>query len=138
MKDDTDKFVVAFEEQGWHKSFELFEEYYKQQTNNERNVIVAALNDQVCGYVTLLDKTNTGPFSTESIPEIVDLNVLIKYQKKGIGNKLMDVAETLAKQKSDLVSLAVGHKECISSVDMYQMAQVLGIEGNNWSNIQIV
>ncbi|MEY8749696.1 GNAT family N-acetyltransferase [Alkalicoccobacillus gibsonii] len=107
-EDDIEKFVVAFKEQGWQKPCELFEEYYKQQTHNERKVIVAALNNQICGYVTLLDKTITGPFATKSIPEIVDLNVLIKYQKKGIGNKMMDVAETLAKQKSDLVSLAVG------------------------------
>lgn len=43
-----------------------------------------------------------------NIPEIVDLNVLIKFQQNGIGNKLMDVAEMLSKEKCDSVSLAVG------------------------------
>jgi ribosomal protein S18 acetylase RimI-like enzyme len=42
------------------------------------------------------------------MPDIRDFNVLIKYQKKGIGNKILDVAEELAANFNDSVSLAVG------------------------------
>lgn len=105
---DIKNFADAFEEQNWQKPPELFESYLNQQSKNELEVIVAELNNQVAGYVTLLANTNTGPYASKNIPEIVDLNVLIKFQKNGIGNKMMDVAEMLAKEKCHLVSLAVG------------------------------
>lgn len=34
--------------------------------------------------------------------------MIIKYQKRGIGNKILEVAEKLAKQYAGLVSLSVG------------------------------
>ena len=108
VKSDIEKFVNEFAEQGWHKSYELFNGYYNQQEKNEKLVIVAETSGDVCGYVTLLPYTKVGPFAYRNIPEIVDFNVLIKYQNKGIGNKIMDIAENLAKEKSDYVSLAVG------------------------------
>lgn len=108
VKSDVEKFVNAFAEQGWNKSYELFNEYYNQQEKNEKSVIVAEICGHVCGYVTLLPYTKVGPFAFRKIPEIVDFNVLIKYQKRGIGNKILDIAENLAKEKSDYVSLAVG------------------------------
>lgn len=108
VKSDIEKFVNGFTEQGWHKSYELFDEYYKQHEKNEKLVIVAEICGDVCGYVTLLPYTKVGPFAYRNIPEIVDFNVLIKYQKRGIGNKIMDIAENLAKEKSDYVSLGAG------------------------------
>lgn len=108
MKSDVEKFVNGFVEQGWHKSRELFDMYYNQQENNEKLVIVAEICGEVSGYVTLLPDTKVGPFAYKNIPEIVDFNVLIKYQKRGIGNKIMDIEENLAKQKCDCVSLSVG------------------------------
>lgn len=108
MKIDIEKFVDGFAEQNWHKSYELFNKYYNRQNNNEISVIIAETNGHVAGYVILFPNTNVGPFANKNIPEIVDFNVLIKYQKKGIGNKIMDVAENLAKEKSDYVSLSVG------------------------------
>lgn len=64
--------------------------------------------------MTLLPRTVVRPFAGKNIPELVNLNVLMNYQNKGIGNQMMDVVESLAKEKSDFVSLAVGlHKECM-------------------------
>lgn len=108
LKSDIDKLVRGFLEQNWHKPFELFNDYYNQQENNERVVIIAEVNDEVAGYVTLLSSAKDGPFADSKIPEIVDFNVLIKYQKRGIGNKIMDVVETIAKEKCEYVSLSVG------------------------------
>jgi GNAT superfamily N-acetyltransferase len=108
IKSDIDKFVYGFKEQNWNKSHELFNNYYNEQENKEKVVIIAALNSQIAGYVTLLPYAKDGPFAYKNIPEIVDFNVLIKYQKRGIGSKIMDVAESLAKEKSDYVSLSVG------------------------------
>lgn len=108
IESDKKELVDAFNEQGWQKPLQLFEGYFKQQNSGELKVIVAEINNHLSGYVTLAEKAKTGPFASKSIPEIVDLNVLIKYQKKGIGNKMMDVAESLAKEKDELISLAVG------------------------------
>lgn len=108
FKGDIEKLVNGFLEQGWHKSYELFSEYFNQQENNEKLVIVAEIDGNVSGYVTLLQNAKHGPFADKHIPEIADFNVLIKYQRKGIGNKIMDVAENVAKENSDIVCLGVG------------------------------
>ena len=41
-------------------------------------------------------------------PEIVDFGVLEKYRRRGIGNKLMDIAEKIAFEYSNIVYLGVG------------------------------
>lgn len=108
IKSDIESFVRGFAEQGWNKTKEQFDAYFNQQENNEKKVFVAEINGYVAGYVTLLPFAQTGPFARRGIPEIVDFNVLIKYQKLGIGNKIMDVVESLAKEECDYVSLSVG------------------------------
>ena len=105
---DIEQFVLGFKEQGWHKPFELFSNYYIEQEKNQRFVIVSEMDGKVSGYITLLPNTNVGPFAGKNIPEIVDFNVLIKYQRNGIGNKMMDITESLAKERSEYVSLSVG------------------------------
>lgn len=34
LESDIERFVNGFLEQGWHKSYKLFNEYYNQQENN--------------------------------------------------------------------------------------------------------
>lgn len=108
LRTDIEALFKGFAEQGWSKPQEQFSEYYSQQENHEKLVVVAEWNGHVAGYVTLLPTTEIGPFTHQNIPEIVDFNVLIKYQNKGIGNKIMDITENLAKAKSNTVSLCVG------------------------------
>ena len=53
-------------------------------------------------------------------PEIVDFGVLEKYQKRGIGSKLMDAAERIASEYADMVYLGVGlHRGYGSAQRMY-------------------
>lgn len=105
---DCDIILENFKEQGWNKDIEVLNNYYKEQKIGQRGVIVAQVDDDIAGYITLVSEAKDGPFSNKNIPEIVDFNVFIKYQKKGIGNKLMDVVENLAKKISNKVSLGVG------------------------------
>jgi GNAT superfamily N-acetyltransferase len=105
---DIERLTHGFAEQGWNKPQEQFRDYYTQQENKERLVIIAELNGDIAGYVTLLPYAETGPYANRNIPEIVDFNVLIKYQKRGIGNTILDIAESLAEDKSNYVSLSVG------------------------------
>lgn len=120
VKGDIEKLCQGFTAQGWNKPQEQFEHYYNQQESNARYVIVAELYGNVAGYVTLLPNTETGPYAFKNIPEVVDFNVLIKYQNKGIGNKILDITEKLAKNVSDHISLSVGlHSGYGSAQRMY-------------------
>jgi len=47
-------------------------------------------------------------FREAGIPEIADFNVLIKYQRKGIGTRLMDEAERRIAQRSSIAGIGVG------------------------------
>lgn len=47
-------------------------------------------------------------FKANHIPEINDFTVLIQYQRMGIGNKLMDQAEEIIKERSDYAGVGVG------------------------------
>ncbi len=108
IKSDIERFVRSFAKQGWNKTQEQFENYYTQQENKEKKVVVAEYNGNLAGYVTMLPCALTGPFANKKIPEIVDFNVLIEFQKRGIGNRIMDIVESLAKEDSNYVSLSVG------------------------------
>ena len=49
-----------------------------------------------------------GALGGKGYPEIVDFNVLEKFRNKGVGTKLMDIAEQIAAEYSDTVYLGVG------------------------------
>ena len=60
------------------------------------------------GYVLLLPQDAHGPFAGRAIPVISDFNVLEKYQRAGIGSRLLDAAESAAAEIADEVCLGVG------------------------------
>ena len=108
MFSDINIIFNNFKEQLWNKPKEQFENYYKDQELKKLEVIVANLDNDVAGYLILNTKPKIGPFSNENMPEISDLNVFIKYQKKGIANKLLDVTENLVSKNYDAICLGVG------------------------------
>ena len=117
---DGEALHKAFAAQGWHKPLELFCTYLAQQEKGEKTVIVAEVAGGVAGYVALLPEAKTGPYACMGNPEIVDFNVLIQYQRQGIGGRMMDVGERLASETSSRVSLAVGlHSGYGSAQRMY-------------------
>ena len=72
------------------------------------------------GYVNIYIPGLGGAFSGKGLPEIVDFGVLEKFQRKGIGSKLMDVAEQIAAEYADSVWLGVGlHSGYGSAQRMY-------------------
>lgn len=109
MKEE-DADIIFLEEiaQGWHANVELFKKYYREQNRHNRHVFIGEYEGNVAGYTTLLPSAENGPFMNQGIPEVVDFNVFIKYQKKGIGNKILDVAENVAAGLNDKICLGVG------------------------------
>lgn len=116
---DADHFTEGFRLQGWHKEKALFLSYLNMQSTGEREVFVAEAEGQAVGYTTLEKQAAEGPFKG-MYPEIVDFNVLIPWQKKGIGNCILDAAEAAAKQHGNIVTLGVGlHSGYGSAQRMY-------------------
>ncbi len=104
--DDPEVISAAFSAIGWDKPVSQYEKYLAEQRAGTRDVLVATVDDEYAGYVTVRWKSSYEPFN--GIPEIQDFNVLPKYRRRGIGTALMDAAETLVAERSDVVAIGVG------------------------------
>lgn len=93
---DVDAFPAGFAAQGWQKGREQYARYLKAQEAGEFQVLVAELDGEAAGYLLLKPRAPAGPFVGKEIAEIVDFNVLKKFQQRGLGNALMDEAERRA------------------------------------------
>lgn len=107
-KTDIPVMVQAFELANWPKPTKTFEQYLHEQTDNKRVIWLAFQNHQFAGYVTLKWQSHYEPFLKQNIPEIMDLNVLPKFQKQGIGSILLTRAEQEAFKEHDTVGLGTG------------------------------
>ena len=105
---DIDTIYNNFKEQNWNKPKKQFESYYENQKSGEVAVIVATVQNDIAGYLTINPQAKIGPFANKNIPEISDLNVFMKYQKKGIANRLLDFAENLVAKNYGTICLGVG------------------------------
>jgi hypothetical protein len=82
--EDCGMIAKSFTLQNWNKSIEQFKTYFIEQEENKRVVLVASINGEFAGYLTILWQSEYPYFIENKIPEIKDLNVLIKFQKLGI------------------------------------------------------
>lgn len=108
VETDCQLISSAFTSQGWNKSVEIYTGYFREQNESHREVIIAEYRGEFAGYVTIVWKTKYDFFREKGIPEIKDLNVLIKYRRQGIATKLMDEAEKRISKRSKHAGLGVG------------------------------
>jgi ribosomal protein S18 acetylase RimI-like enzyme len=119
VESDCTVIADAFTAQGWNKPVSQYIHYWQDTIENKRIVLIAALDDEFAGYVTIVWESDYPPFCDADIPEISDFNVLIKYRRYYIGTALMDEAERRIAAHSPIAGLGV----CLH-VD-YGAAQVL-------------
>jgi len=105
---DVEILLRNYVEQGWSKSREVLEDYLSRQNDNTLFMFMAEIDDDVAGFVVLYEDTTVGPFANEKIPLISDFIVFKKFQRQGIGNKILDAAEEKAATLSDKIQLGVG------------------------------
>ncbi|MBX2814870.1 MAG: GNAT family N-acetyltransferase [Saprospiraceae bacterium] len=98
----------AFADQGWHKPVAQYERYVQLHRQKTRDVIVAEWEHAFAGYVTIQWQSDYVHFRSQQIPEIVDLNVLIQYQRKGIATAMLDEAEQRIAERSPWAGIGVG------------------------------
>jgi GNAT superfamily N-acetyltransferase len=103
---DPEPISAAFTAIGWDKPVRQYEAYLEQQRSGVRDVLVATVEDEFAGYVTVRWESQYEPFG--GIPEIQDFNVLPHYRRRGIGSGLMDAAEALVAERSAVVGIGVG------------------------------
>ncbi|MEL6628137.1 MAG: N-acetyltransferase [Bacteroidota bacterium] len=107
-KEDCQKIHEAFREQGWDKPTSQYEYYFQLQETGERDIILAERNQTFAGYLTIQWQSGYPPFQAKGIPEIVDFNVLKKFQRQGIGSQLMDEAERRIQEVSAYAGIGFG------------------------------
>ncbi len=105
---DPEVISAAFTAIGWHKPPTLFQRYLAEQAEGRLLAFVAEWHGEFAGYVTLLWTSDYNPFAERQVPEISDLNVLPPHRGQGIGNALLDRAESAASAGSKVVGIGVG------------------------------
>ena len=107
-------------EQGWDQSIEKYNRRLRDAAAGKCVSLAAEFLGQVAGYVNVYPDSAWGAFGGQGLPEIIDFGVLEKYRRRGVGTKLMDVAEQIAAQYADTVYLGVGlHSGYGSAQRMY-------------------
>jgi len=107
---DIPRITDAFAAIGWagHKPRSQYQRYYDEQCEGARQVLVALVENQFAGYLTIVWEPDYLPFRNADIPEVQDFNVLPDFRRKKIGTALMDDAEELIATRSGTVGIGVG------------------------------
>ena len=108
--EDIEKLANAFIQQDWPGRREILKNYFLEQEAGERQVLVAVVGEFLAGYITVIPLAKHGPFAG-LYSEFTDFNVFESFQRQGIGTALLDKAEQVGQNYSDVVSLGVAlHK----------------------------
>ena len=95
--------------QGWvNASPSKYEMRLRHRAEGKCIALAADYKGQVAGYINVYPDSKWGAFGNLGLPEIIDFGVLQKFQRNGIGSKLMDVAEQISATYADTVYLGVG------------------------------
>lgn len=107
---ESDSKIISksFQDQGWDKPESQYLKYLAYQKEGKRDIIIAEFNQEFAGYLTINWISDYIPFREVRIPEIVDLNVLKKFQRKGIASRLLDEAEKRIRKISKFVGIGFG------------------------------
>jgi len=105
---DSEVIAASFSAIGWNKPAEQYRQYFAEQESGRRSVLVAEMSPMFVGYCTVVWEPSYPGFRASCVPEIQDLNVLPPFRRKGVGSRLLDEAERLIAQRSELVGIGVG------------------------------
>ena len=104
---DPKVFAECERAQGWQADESKLIKRLEDKAAGRAVCLAADWCGEPAGYVSVYPSPEHGAFAGR-LPEIVDLAVLDKFRRRGIGGKLMDAAEEIAGRFADEVGLGVG------------------------------
>ena len=108
LEPDARAFTDAELLQGWHPDINGFYRRLEDQAAGRCVALVAECGGEVAGRIFVYPDSPWGAFGDRGLPELIDFCVLEKFQKKGLGGRLLDLAEEIAARHADTVYLGVG------------------------------
>jgi GNAT superfamily N-acetyltransferase len=105
---DPPLIASAFAQMGWNKPEARYRQYLDEQSAGTRTCLVAIVDGQFAGYVTVNWRPSYPGFSEQNIPEIQDLNILRQFRRQGTASRLLDHAESEVARHSSVVGIGVG------------------------------
>jgi GNAT superfamily N-acetyltransferase len=119
-RDEIGLLAAGFSVYDKNKSVQLFERYFEEEQEGHLICLVANVDGNDVGYLTIWWDSPYVSFSKRSIPEIRDLNVLPHYRGKGYAARLMAHAEEMISERSDFAGIGVGlSSDCGTAQRMY-------------------
>jgi len=100
--------AAAFASIGSVKPEAKYQLYLEQEAAGSRTSLVATVDGEFAGYVTINWQPTYPGFADLEIPEIQDLNVLPTFRRRGIASRLLDIAEAQAARRYCVVGIGVG------------------------------
>ena len=117
---DPAYFAAEERQQGWHADERKLNGALRDAASGLAVALTAELGGVRAGYARVYRHAGGGPFARLGYPEIVDINVLERFRRRGVGSALMDAAEAFAASIAGTVTLAVGlHSGYGSAQRMY-------------------
>jgi GNAT superfamily N-acetyltransferase len=105
---DAPAVLEAFRGSALDPTVKRFQYYLAEQSSGARSVFIAHFDGRVAGVGSVNWSPTYPPFERNHIPEIQDLSVVPSFQRRGIGNALLDTCEGAAAERSAIVGIAVG------------------------------
>jgi GNAT superfamily N-acetyltransferase len=119
---------AAFAGIGWGKPVAQYQRYLAEEAVGTRTYLVATVDGQFAGYVTVNWAPTTPGFVDPQIPETQDLNVLPAFRRRGIASRLLDRAEAEVARRSAVAGIGLGlHPGYNAAQKLYGHPNGLGI-----------
>ena len=102
---DPETISAAFKGIGAGQPVAQYRGYLAEQLAGTRACLVATVDGQFAGYVTVNWRPTYRAFVEQQIPELQDLNVLPGFRRKGLATRLLDRAEEEILRRSSVALL---------------------------------
>ena len=129
-KPDVELVITAINSLDWSISSTDYEKYILSQLETDHPFWIMLDNEKFVGHICLKWRSEYTYFSDNNIPEIANLAIMPEYLRQGYATRLMDIAETEAKIKSNIVGLGVGLYKDYGPAQKLYMNRGYKLDGN--------
>ena len=98
----------SFRRTGWRKPEGYFADCCRQQEKGQLVLLVAEMDGAYMGHVKVVWRSGYAHFRENEIPHIQDLSVLPGHRRKGVATRLLDMAEDIIRQRSNVAGISFG------------------------------